>query len=201
MTRLTSLQREQIAALEGVRLHEPADRLALHEVCAGDHDGRRAGRHVRRHVARARLHEAVFARVSVSGACVSSAAECGCERDACGRRSGAGRRVRRDCDGGATAAGGGDAAGAAGPLSSRRFWNGSAWAAGAECGADGAAATRAASGQDGVFDAGDFDVGGDRRRRQLHEELRGRSDSDAVLRCAALRPVAGDGRAASRSTP
>ena len=59
----------------------------------------------------------------------------------------------------------------------------------------GPAATRTPSDQDVVFAAGDLHVGGDRRRRQLHAQLGRQGDRDAVLRRAAIRPVAGHGRA------
>ena len=117
------------------------------------------------------------------------------------RRRGAGRRVRRDRAGRALAAGRGDAAGAAGPLSADDPRADRLGPARAQRRPHGPAAARAASGQDVVLAAGDFDVGGDRRGRQLHCQLGRQGDRNAVLRRAAVRPVAGHGRAACRSTP
>ena len=80
LTRLTSLQREQIAALKAFGYTNLQIAWHYMKFVLRDHDGRRADRHVRRHVARARFHEAVLARVSVSGARVSGAAECDRQR-------------------------------------------------------------------------------------------------------------------------
>ena len=61
--------------------------------------------------------------------------------------------------------------GAAGPLPADDPGAHRPGRAGAERRPHGAAATGAASGQNVVLAAGDFDVGGDRRRRQLHAQL------------------------------
>ena len=128
LTRLTSLQREQIAALKAfgytnlqIAWHYMKFVLLITMVGGAD-------RHARRHVAGARLHQDVPARLPVSGVDVPRAAERRGERGAGRRRRGDGRRVRRDCAGRASAAGRGDAARAAGPLSARRSSSGSAWA-------------------------------------------------------------------------
>ncbi len=81
------------------------------------------------------------------------------------------RGVRCDCDGRAAATGRGDAAGTAGPLSADASGTDRIRPACAQRGPNGAAATRAASGEDDVFAAGDFDVGGDHRGGQLHAQL------------------------------
>ena len=154
--------------------------LALHEVRAADHDGRWGARHAGRHVARARLHEDVPARVPVSGAGVPRAAERRGERGAGGRRGGDRRRVRRDRAGRAPAAGRSDAARAAGPLRADDSGADRPGAARAERGPHDPAAARAASGEDVVLAAGDRDVGGDRRGRQLHAQLGRQGDSNAI---------------------
>ena len=79
MTRLTSLQREQIAALKAfgytnLQIGWHYMKFVLLITMAGGLLGT-----LRRHVAGTRLHEAVSARVPVSGAGVSSAAERGGE--------------------------------------------------------------------------------------------------------------------------
>ena len=127
MTRLTSLQREQIAALKAfgytnLQIAWHYMKFVLLITMAGGLIGTFGGMWLAHDFTKLFLRvyqypELVFqVRPNVRG-----------ERDSGCGRCGDCRRVRRDCAGGALAAGRGDAAGAAGPLWADDSWSGSAW--------------------------------------------------------------------------
>ncbi len=127
LTRLTSLQREQIAALKAFGYTN--FQIAWHymKFVLLITIGRRTVGHGRRDVAGPRLHQVVPARVPVSGTGVSSAAKRGGQCGVGRRRRGDCRCVRRDCAGGPPAAGRGHAARSRRPAIGLRSWSASAW--------------------------------------------------------------------------
>ena len=180
LTRLTSLQREQIAALKAfgytnlqIAWHYMKFVLLITMVggCVGTFGGMWLAHDFTKMFLRVYQYPELIFRVRPNVVA---------KGDADRRRCGAPGRVRRDCAGRALAAGRGDAAGAAGPLSADAARTDRLRSAGAERRPDGAAATRAPSGEDVVLAPRDLDVGGDHRRRQLHAQLGRRSDSNAV---------------------
>ncbi len=195
LTRLTSLQREQIAALKAfgysnLQIAWHYMKFVLLITMIGGAIGTLGGMGLAQ-----RVYKDVHEGVPVSGAGIPSPAECGGHGDAGGRQRGDSRRAGGDSHRRAAAAGRSDAAGAAGPLQADVVGADRRRLAAAQRGPHGATATGAAPHQDGFFNGGDRDVGRDRRCGQLHAGFNRRSDSLSVLRRAAVRLAGGDGRA------
>ena len=99
------------------------------------------------------------------------------------------------CAGRAAAAGRSDAPRAARPLPADDPRTDRAGALRAECRPHDPPPARTASGENIILADGDRHVGGDRGGRQLHAQFGRQGDPDEFLRRAAVRPVAGHGRA------